>query len=264
MPYENRFVAFIDILGFKNLIDKTANDEKEMDRVLKVLKYTANIEKDNYEGLLPGKDITKEVTVFSDSIVISYSEDLSIGGALFHILMDLVYICVDLLNENIFIRGGVSCGSMYHKDNICFGPAMNRAYILEENDAIYPRIIIDPDAIKADIKRPGSANTPEMEIKYLGKIIKQDKNKNYYLDFLSQYNEFDDGNAYEMFLYNVNRFLVVHLNAGYSDGVMKKYIWFADYFNSTVKRMGFSEEIQKTLIIKLNSTMRKAILEETL
>lgn len=33
-----------------------------------------------------------------------------------------------LLSANIFVRGGIAYGQMYHDKKICFGPAMIKAY----------------------------------------------------------------------------------------------------------------------------------------
>lgn len=251
MPYNDRFVAFLDILGFKNLIDKTSQNEKEFNRVLKVLKYTSAVQKDNYEGFLAQNEITKEVTVFSDSIVISYSADLSIGGALFNILNDLVFICNELLAENIFVRGGVSYGEMYHKNNICFGPAMIRAYLMEEKEAIYPRIIIDKNAIEADIMRPGECNTAEEEADYIRGLLNKDNEGIYYLNFLSQSNEFNDFETYETFIYKIRSYLISHYATNYPPKVKEKYIWFIRYFNKTIKKV-FDRQVAKSFIIEMD------------
>ena len=73
-------------------------------------------------------DLGKQVTVFSDSIVISYDASTPGGGV--QILMDLVYICNDLLRIGIPMRGGVTVGSLIHDEHKCFGPAMIEAYLM--------------------------------------------------------------------------------------------------------------------------------------
>lgn len=65
---------------------------------------------ENYNGMLPMADLGKQVTAFSDSIVISYDAAMPGGG--FHVLMDLVYICNDLLGIGIPVRGGVTVGQL--------------------------------------------------------------------------------------------------------------------------------------------------------
>src|SRR5688572_17022204 len=82
--YEERFVAFIDILGFKQSI---LNDEIDtLIKVIQLLRSEAEqkpyvIEKDSHMIFMagPGEDnagdkfhSTREISVFSDLIVISY------------------------------------------------------------------------------------------------------------------------------------------------------------------------------------------------
>ncbi|WP_299229491.1 hypothetical protein [uncultured Psychroserpens sp.] len=56
-----------------------------------------------------------------------------------------------LLLEGILIRGGMTYGKIYFNEmtSQLFGPAMNRAYFIENNLAKYPRIVIDPEVIKS-------------------------------------------------------------------------------------------------------------------
>ncbi len=237
MAYDERFVAFLDILGFKSIIGITQNDVAYQEKIKQILNYIAGIRNDNYHGLFSEDGILKEVSVFSDSIVISYSTGLNIGGGLFHVLMDLIYICNDLLAQNIYIRGAVTCGQMYHDKKICFGPAMVQAYDLEERVAIHPRIIIDTYALQKGLQSPGKANTMEMEGEYLDSIICCDEDGTYFLDFLSQYEEFNDISYYENYLKIVKENLTVHLNTSYPTNIFQKYQWFAAYYNNTIKKV---------------------------
>ena len=66
---------------------------------------------------------------------------------MYELLIDLMFLCIDLINKGIYVRGGVVFGDIIHNKNISWGPALIEAYKLEENDAIYPRIIIDKNAI---------------------------------------------------------------------------------------------------------------------
>jgi len=44
--------------------------------------------------------------------------------------------------EGFFLRAGVTVGDIYHDENMVFGPALNRAYQLEDAGK-YPRIVLD-------------------------------------------------------------------------------------------------------------------------
>lgn len=58
----------------------------------------------------------------------------------------LTNVQTDLMQYNIFIRGGMTIGDVYFDDerNVVFGPALNKAYHFESKLAINARIIIDP------------------------------------------------------------------------------------------------------------------------
>jgi len=238
MEYSNRFIAFLDILGFKSIIEQTITDKKVYKNVLNTLNYISEVRRENYKGFLSEYGILKEVSVFSDSIVISYSYDIK--GGLFYILMDLVFICFDLTANGMFVRGGVTYGELYHKESVCFGPAMIRAYKLESKQAVYPRIIVDRDALQKGIKYHASANTPQQEKEYLQKLLcKDEKDQYYFLDFLSQYQEFDEPeDEYLDFLLKVKEHTKQRL-LGHKDSIKiyQKYHWFAKYYNTSVNRI---------------------------
>lgn len=151
--YSLRYVAFLDLLGFKTLVDQSDSNQEILDKINLALEYTAGIRQDNYEGAMSLAKIDKHVTVFSDSIVISYATTMPGGG--FQVLMDLVYICNDLLGIGIPVRGGVTVGKLIHDESKCFGPAMVDAYLMESEKAKYPRVIIDKKVLEYDLRRPG-------------------------------------------------------------------------------------------------------------
>lgn len=99
-------------------------------------------------------------------------------------------------------------GKLYHEDNICFGPAMIKAYNLEQ-EAIYPRIIVDNLAIEKGLEQLGLD---------VGKITDDDINEVLitengisYIDFLySALEEFEEINEYTDYLENIRKNLIFH------------------------------------------------------
>lgn len=235
--YDKRFVAFLDILGFKDLITKT-KDPLIFKIVKNSLDYISNVREEHYHGFYANfQAIDKEVSVFSDSIVISYSQ--SVSGGLFYILMDLIYICIRLNQNGIFVRGGISFGELYHKNHVCFGPALIEAYHLEQDCAIYPRIIVNESTIINGIKIHGLANAPKQESQYLAQLLEQGENdKLIYLDYLSQSQEMDEPNEFYLILKSIKKHIVRNLiDSKYNRKVFKKYRWFSKYYNKTIKKL---------------------------
>ena len=247
IQYETRYVAFLDLLGFKNMVMKSETDYNMLNTINLALNYINNMQNNNYKGDMPMANLGKQVTAFSDSIVISYNATMPGGG--FHVMMDLIYICNDLIGIGIPIRGGITVGPLIHENNKCFGPAMVRAYQMENNEALVPRIIIDREVIFNDLARPGQANTPECEMKYLENLIKVDVDDRIFLDYLSQWNEFNDEETYINYMGNLRRFIVNNLVwCNGNKRLFDKYNWLKNYYNDTVNSIFVPKQIPKFII----------------
>jgi hypothetical protein len=129
--YEDRAIAFIDILGFSALIQRD-----EIYKVRNGLKligtHVARLE------ALPQTPIV--TSTFSDTIVLSARNDAEGLPYLVHATAALV---AELLLRGILCRGAVTTGKLYHKKDMIFGHALIHAYRMEQELAVYPRIIID-------------------------------------------------------------------------------------------------------------------------
>ena len=95
-------------------------------RVSKVLNYIAKVRNDNYYGDWAKHGIFNDVSVFSDSIAISYPCDRIDGDGLFYLLMDLIHLCFILIRNDIYVRGGITVGNVIHDQNIIWGPALSK------------------------------------------------------------------------------------------------------------------------------------------
>lgn len=168
--YEERIVFFIDFLGFRSFIEKNDSLKKSLNILsyfntsniidnlehsynpsigqqsilnLKESQHELNTEKLNHEGL--------RMTHFSDSLVLSlpkYSRSGKFNKGLFIKVIHYLAHCILELWENhqMIIRGGVSSGALYHKNNgYLFGKALNHAYVLESKVAKNPTILFDKD-----------------------------------------------------------------------------------------------------------------------
>ncbi|WP_438312434.1 hypothetical protein [Sporosarcina sp. FA9] len=130
--YEERIVAFIDILGFKNIVEHSNKAFEIMDIIIESKKFYQKV---MYE--VSEQEI--KVTMFSDCIVIS--SPASIGYL--HFLLDILKnMQAELIQMGILIRGGIEIGDCFHEKETLFGPAMNKSYELENNVANVPRIVL--------------------------------------------------------------------------------------------------------------------------
>ena len=139
MKYEVSYVAYLDILGFRDLSKDSTN---------------ANDVYNLYELLFNAKSDSKfysifekiRVSVLSDNIIVSCKEGIF---GLYEFCKYILYVQRQLISSNIYFRGGIVCGEIFHNNLECFGPALVEAYLIEKELSIYPRVIIDSKLVKA-------------------------------------------------------------------------------------------------------------------
>lgn len=141
--YQTRIVAFIDILGWKNAIQKRlpSDDVKALGKTLMQLQWVTN----HYNSLSsfmpsgmqwPGNPM---MTQFSDSLLISV-DDYEHGR--FALQDALQILSSNLISAGRLLRGGVTRGEIFHNGSLVFGPALTKAYELESQRASSPRVIL--------------------------------------------------------------------------------------------------------------------------
>lgn len=169
MKYERRLIAFIDILGFKDIVKQSETDTSKIELIYPVLEYLKDWEKTEkwdlkfveieesaqYKGVnnfdLRGKTNT---TTFSDSIVVSVKVDDNVNEMASTLIVNLAYIGTVLLEKGILFRGGLTIGNIIHIDNgTVFGQGLIDAFMLETRSAKYPRIVLS-DMLLSELNYP--------------------------------------------------------------------------------------------------------------
>jgi len=158
---QNSIVAFIDILGFKDIV--LANSQSKDNVIFKELinaieqsykkAFSFGIDGlsaigDHFEENLTSKFKYK---VFSDNLFISYDyeEDLSdYGFAVYWITAMSVIYQREMLNKKFYVRGGIADGQNYSNDHVIFSDALIKAYELETKIAKYPRIVVEDSIVR--------------------------------------------------------------------------------------------------------------------
>lgn len=169
LKYDKRLVAFIDILGFKEIIKQSETDSTKIELIYSVLKYLKNWETPEYWDLkfveieesaqrkgVNNFDIRRKTncTAFSDSIIISVQTDNDINEMTSTLIVNLAYIGAVLLEQGILIRGAITIGELIHDDNgTVFGQGLIDSYQLENNYSKYPRVILS-DKLIAKLNYP--------------------------------------------------------------------------------------------------------------
>lgn len=146
IEYSQYLVAFLDILGFRNMVF-----EKENDKISTYFSLINEITND-LKRIQSKKDIGS-ITI-SDSVILS----IPLGGSpLSGKIKKLRELCIAIQKiqfklslNNIWIRGAISFGNAYfnERENQVVGEAYINAYELEQKIAIYPRVVIDSRLIE--------------------------------------------------------------------------------------------------------------------
>ncbi len=161
IQYEDRFVAFIDIIGWSAAC---ATLTLEVRTALQLIHREAEDHSSAEKEQLVGDPhvqvnplwLAIEAAVFLDNIAISMSGWM--GG---RILNSAANISRGLLQLGFLCRGDIAFGPLYHRESLIVGPALVQAAGLEK-EASLPRILLTPEA-SAEIKR----QHPEILANYL-------------------------------------------------------------------------------------------------
>ncbi len=161
--FEEKFVAFIDMLGFKAMIEEAEAGKGrslvEIIRLADILKNDKNTLSIRECGatFLPNLrslnfDLSVNVTQISDCVIISYEK--SPAGAV-NIISHCYQIYMKMLSFGILMRGFITRGPVYHTDKHIFGSGYQKAYAHERNTTFQspegffgtPFVEIDKDII---------------------------------------------------------------------------------------------------------------------
>lgn len=169
MKYDTRLIAFVDILGFKEIIKQSEKNPAKIELIYSVLDYlkvweapkswnlkVVEIEGDAQKKGVENFDISNKTncTTFSDSIVISVKIDNNVNEMASTLIANLAYIGAILIEQGILIRGAITIGEIIHENNgTVFGQGLIDSYLLESSYSKYPRIILS-DKLIAKLNYP--------------------------------------------------------------------------------------------------------------
>jgi hypothetical protein len=147
VAYEDSWVLYADILGFRKLVETFRDDPEQPLQVLQAL-----------QKLDTGPALREKYRVrfhqVSDAVLAVMprrsSDELDIPCAWARQWQ------LSLLADGLLLRGGLTGGKVYMDDaGLAFGPAINRAYELEAHSAVYPRVVVDPDCVTPEMTEHG-------------------------------------------------------------------------------------------------------------
>jgi hypothetical protein len=155
--YERRLLAFLDILGWREIIRRSVDDPAlvetmklvatrfkfQLDAAAWMREWHEEQLKEEPEKTPPFD--TLDVTHFSDTIVMSCpSASVMLANSLIQAVQTTA---TSMLVLGYYARGAIVEGLLHHDKSTIFGPALIEAYDLEKDVAKYPRILVTDEAL---------------------------------------------------------------------------------------------------------------------
>lgn len=224
VTYTRSIVSYLDILGFRELVE--TRTDGEISRILRIL--AKSVEPDTVF-----KSEKVRFTKFSDTVVRSMPLAKHYPRNFIFELRSILHAQIALIPQGICIRGAVTIGDIVQSWGRVYGPAVVRAYELESRKGAPPRIIIDDEALtllQPDIEKENWASE-------LVGLVRQE-GSTYYLDYLKACeNELNvPEQEYSIFL-TLHRDLIRKGLSKYAGMpfVLPKYEWLRDYHERTLE-----------------------------
>jgi hypothetical protein len=250
---KDKYVAFIDVMGFSNLVNKGNIDNLEsyFSKITDVLDRI-RVDKESIESFL-----------ISDSIILIAPDTID---GLKQLLAAIRRIQSALLWRKILLRGAVSYGQIYYNadKNIVVGKGFIKAYLLE-SEAIFPRVIIDPSIIKKNSQDKADFlflinGTKEYNFEERLVYSKSDFSKivddGIFIDYANKTIQKEEINGSIKKIYEV-----ISENLYGEQKLYSKYVWLRDYFLEclilTAAFTSYSTKSEKLHKDKLNEWINK-------
>ena len=234
-------VAYLDILGIAARMKEGYERQKlAMNKLHNLYTFSMDISKEiAMEGY---SDI--QFKIFSDNIIIVKKLSEQSDKRLLDIRA-LLY-CVSnfqclAVKDSVgwLVRGGITIGDLFVDETMVWGEALLKAYDLESNSAIYPRILMDSNLLL-------QMDSDEE----LTKFVLQDFDNLYFLNYL-HIQHFGG-----QFLKNGFQMMLDELNGKYSERIYQKLCWHMNYVNRELDKK--SEKRDKKYRLHIESLHEEA------
>ncbi|MDX0469734.1 hypothetical protein GOC67_28810 [Sinorhizobium medicae] len=179
MPYEQRVVGFVDILGFGELVRRADREPVLREEIIRALNTVRS------HVWLGGGDTDLRTQNFSDSLILTACNT---ADGFWHLLLSMEALAWNLLQAGVLVRGGVTVGGVHHDEQIVFGVGVNEAYRLESTVAKMPRIVLGSRAVTAALIFSAQAEYAKV---YLQARLRRDRDGVWFLNYLTEIGVFN-------------------------------------------------------------------------
>ncbi len=215
--YKEHYVAFLDILGFKELLKENSCDS--VFSIFSTLRENTHSQMTLNGAKIEAYEYIKH-TILSDSIVVYIESDIDDA---FSTLIDVckkLQMALASRETPILIRGGIAKGNLFWDEGIIYGSGLVKAYLMESNLAKYPRIVFSGETLE-DGRKNAKYTFPELE--GILKKYKTDDDRLNYVDYLDicYYNLSDGVRYYD----GLKKLCNAYLNKEIDHSLREKYLW---------------------------------------
>jgi hypothetical protein len=219
-PYPEKYVAFVDMLGFRKLVesaDASAEKREALAEIVRVFRTTIG----GHESL------GTRISHFSDCLIVSADR---CEQGLYAVLSGCTWLALNLIQYAVLVRGGIAIGGITHEADIVFGMGINRAYAFEKS-GFPPRIGLDREVV-VDIERSAMLSK-------VGFIAHDHIDGQPMLHILQQIKDYAAERVVGAIVWDrhaadIAEIIRAHANPGQPEEVRKKYAWLAEYWNKAV------------------------------
>ena len=236
--YRERYVVFLDLLGFKALVENAEANGEAHERLTESLDRLR-------ETLCNDAAIDMRFTYFSDCIIVTAEHS---PRGLWELLTSVSTLTCNLLQNDVLVRGGITLGGTFHNNQFIYGTAVSQAACIEkdhEKGANGPLVLLSQEVYE-DAKAYGQPFLDWLE---------EDTPGRYFVHYLRAYAEYHDTSPFPgkqvldddagRIIHFISRRLMEDTGR-----VLEKAQWFQSYWNRIVAKPGGFSSIENGIVHK--------------
>ena len=234
--YRGAIISYLDILGFKNLVDRRS--AAELYDVLRRFRTAVALDK------LEAETVPLRAVTFSDlSVRVAFVPDEDRPGTpdgyVYWELLGLALTQIGLISDHILVRGAVAFGEVYCASGVLFGPGIVQAYTMETK-AEYPRIVVSKGLLATIHRAPfrSRSHSVREEEDFIEDVVSDDDDGQSYLDYLRVAQSDLEPEEFVAFL-EQHRNIITSADLR-EDRIRRKYDWLRNKHNAAIE--GLPEE----------------------
>ena len=214
-------VLYLDLLGVRAMARSSDADDH--------LAAIARAVTDSYRNFLhPASQWP--AAMLSDALILAapIPSEREERAAVFGLINQTALLQLSLVEQGLFVRGGLVVGDFHIHEGLVFGQALGDAYERESKDAVHPRVILDAPTADSQV-----ATSAEDDEDSAATLLMRDEDGWPFIDYLATlFDEYEDPRPR---LAAHRDTIKAKLELHRSDRrLWEKYRWVAEYHNEVI------------------------------